>query len=57
MSWPKKKLGDLVTVGRGSSPRPIKDEKYFIEGDVPWVKIADATVSGHGRQTAGRPFL
>ena len=22
-------LGDIVTIGRGSSPRPIKDEKYF----------------------------
>ena len=39
-------LGDIVTIGRGSSPRPIKDEKYFKDGSIPWVKIADATASG-----------
>lgn len=39
-------LGDIVTIGRGSSPRPIKDEKYFKDGFIPWVKIADATASG-----------
>lgn len=40
------RLGDVCTVGRGSSPRPIKDERYFSGGTIPWVKIADATASG-----------
>jgi type I restriction enzyme S subunit len=46
MSWPTVKLGDVMTVGRGSSPRPIKDERFFTGGTIPWVKIADATASG-----------
>ena len=46
MSWPTKKLRDLADISRGSSPRPIHDTKYFDGGDIPWVKIADATKSG-----------
>ncbi len=40
------KLGDLAEIGRGSSPRPITDQRYFINGDIPWIKIADATSTG-----------
>jgi type I restriction enzyme S subunit len=46
MEWPKRKLGDLADVTRGSSPRPIVDTRYFEGGTIPWVKIADATKSG-----------
>ena len=46
MNWPTVKLDDVMTVGRGSSPRPIKDERFFTGGTIPWVKIADATASG-----------
>lgn len=46
MTWPTVKLGEVMTVGRGSSPRPIKDDRFFIGGTIPWVKIADATASG-----------
>jgi type I restriction enzyme S subunit len=46
MEWPKKELGELADVCRGSSPRPIADTRYFDGGTVPWVKIADATKSG-----------
>lgn len=46
MTWPTVKLGEVMTVGRGSSPRPIKDERFFSGGTIPWVKIADATASG-----------
>lgn len=46
MTWPTVKLGEVMTVGRGSSPRPIKDERFFTGGTIPWVKIADATASG-----------
>ena len=46
MTWPTVKLGQVMTVGRGSSPRPIKDERFFTGGKIPWVKIADATASG-----------
>lgn len=33
-------LGELCTIVRGGSPRPI--EKY-LGGDIPWIKIGDAT--------------
>jgi type I restriction enzyme, S subunit len=46
MGWPKKELGELADISRGSSPRPIADTRYFDGGTVPWVKIADATKSG-----------
>jgi type I restriction enzyme, S subunit len=44
--WATKKLGELADICRGSSPRPICDTKYFEDGTVPWIKIADATKSG-----------
>ena len=43
--WEIKRIGDVVGVGRGSSPRPITDSKYFLNGNIPWIKIADATKS------------
>jgi type I restriction enzyme S subunit len=46
MSWPECKIGDLCKVGRGSSPRPKHDQRYFEGGDIPWIKVADATASG-----------
>lgn len=45
--WGVKPLSELCTLGRGASPRPIND---YMNGEVPWVKIADAT-------SAGGPFL
>lgn len=44
--WQKIKLGDVSTISRGSSPRPIANQKYFVDGNIPWIKIADATKSG-----------
>ena len=43
--WKPLKLGDYSKIGRGSSPRPIKDQAYFEGGTIPWIKIADATSS------------
>ena len=43
--WERVKMKDKIEVGRGSSPRPISDEKFFINGKIPWLKIADATSS------------
>ncbi len=39
--WEKKKIGDVVDIRRGASPRPI--HKYLATTGMPWVKIADAT--------------
>jgi type I restriction enzyme S subunit len=47
IGWEAKQLSELCTLGRGASPRPIND---YMNGEVPWVKIADATA-------AGGPFL
>ena len=41
LEWKSCKIGDVVSVRRGASPRPIKD--YVSETGMPWVKIADAT--------------
>ena len=41
--WEKVTISSFCTVGRGGSPRPIKD---FLGGTVPWFKIGDATASG-----------
>ena len=38
--WPYYKLGNLCKIYRGGSPRPISS---FLGGDVPWIKIGDAT--------------
>ena len=39
--WQSKKIGDVVDVRRGASPRPI--HKFLTSIGMPWVKIADAT--------------
>src|SRR5439155_11933550 len=44
--WAVRKVGELADVARGSSPRPIADQRYFDGGNIPWIKIADATKSG-----------
>lgn len=38
--WKIQPLGELCTIVRGGSPRPIEK---FLGGDVPWIKIGDAT--------------
>ncbi|AEE54479.1 restriction endonuclease subunit S [Haliscomenobacter hydrossis] len=45
-NWKTYKISDLCEVGRGSSPRPIIDQRFFEGGSIPWIKIADATSSG-----------
>lgn len=39
--WQSKKIGELVDIRRGASPRPIR--KFLTDSGIPWVKIADAT--------------
>lgn len=38
--WEKKPLGEICTIRRGASPRPIDN---FLGGSVPWIKIGDGT--------------
>lgn len=38
--WERHPLGELCTIVRGGSPRPIEN---YLGGDVPWIKIGDAT--------------
>ena len=38
--WDSQPLGELCTIVRGGSPRPIEN---YLGGDVPWIKIGDAT--------------
>ena len=39
--WQSRKIGDVVDIRRGASPRPI--HKFLANVGMPWVKIADAT--------------
>ena len=43
-NWPVAPLGDLCTIVRGGSPRPIEQ---YLGGNVPWIKIGDATEEDH----------
>ncbi|MBE9233247.1 restriction endonuclease subunit S [Cuspidothrix issatschenkoi LEGE 03284] len=43
--WEVKQIQNVCKIARGSSPRPINDSKYFVNGTIPWIKIADATAS------------
>ncbi|MBE9141716.1 restriction endonuclease subunit S [Planktothrix mougeotii] len=38
--WEVRKLGNICTIVRGGSPRPIND---YLGGTIPWIKIGDAT--------------
>ena len=40
--WDVQVLGELCTIIRGGSPRPIEQ---YLGGDIPWIKIGDATDS------------
>ena len=40
-NWQEVKLGDIVEIRRGASPRPI--HHFLSDAGMPWVKIADAT--------------
>ena len=46
LSWEQRKLGEVVVIERGGSPRPI--EKYITESNdgLNWIKIGDAPVQG-----------
>ena len=41
--WPVNKLGDLCSIERGGSPRPITDYITDSEDGINWIKIGDAT--------------
>lgn len=38
--WNTAKLGEICSISRGGSPRPIDE---FLGGPIPWIKISDAT--------------
>ena len=43
-SWKVVKLGDIATIQRGASPRPIADSKWFSEtSKIGWVRISDVS--------------
>lgn len=53
--WEKVRLGDICTIRRGSSPRPIVD--FITDQGMPWVKIADATESDSKIIKSTKQFL
>ncbi|MBU1566540.1 MAG: restriction endonuclease subunit S [Proteobacteria bacterium] len=53
--WEIRKLGELVSITRGASPRPIIE--YVKNGTVPWIKIADATGSSSFFITSTKEYI
>lgn len=46
VEWEISKIGDLATINRGASPRPIRDEKWFSSNsEYGWIRISDVTKS------------
>ncbi|MBI5347169.1 MAG: restriction endonuclease subunit S, partial [Candidatus Aenigmarchaeota archaeon] len=43
--WRRLKIGDIAQVGRGASPRPIQDPKWFADSGIGWIRIEDVTSS------------
>ena len=41
--WVHRKLGDICSIERGGSPRPITDYITDSEDGINWIKIGDAT--------------
>lgn len=54
--WAVTRLGDLATIQRGASPRPIDDPIWFDENSsIGWVRISDVTRAGiYLRETTQR---
>jgi type I restriction enzyme S subunit len=46
-TWEQRKLGDVVQIERGGSPRPIDDYITDSSNGLNWVKIGDAPTQGH----------
>ena len=53
--WEVQALGDMVTVKRGGSPRPIHD--FLASSGLPWIKISDATASNSRFITGTKEFI
>lgn len=53
--WEEKRIGDLLVVERGASPRPIQKYITKVENGIPWIKIGDVPRgSKYIRQTKER---
>lgn len=44
--WVEKRLGDVCSIARGGSPRPIQKFLTTANSGINWIKIGDATASG-----------
>ncbi|UUO22462.1 restriction endonuclease subunit S [Colwellia sp. M166] len=53
--WKEVRLGDITSIRRGSSPRPIVN--FITDEGMPWVKIADATGSDSKYITSTKQYL
>jgi type I restriction enzyme, S subunit len=45
-AWKEERLGDLCSIARGGSPRPIQQFLTTASNGINWIKISDATASG-----------
>jgi len=49
--WDVKRLDEIATVVRGSSPRPAGDPRYFNGSFMPWLTVASLTNTSDGQTT------
>jgi len=54
-TWREVKLGEVLKIRRGASPRPIHE--YIRETGMPWLKIADVTGSGSRFVDSTKEFI
>lgn len=55
LGWEVKKLGDVLKIVRGASPRPIDD--FLSTEGMPWIKISDATATDNRFITQTKQFI
>lgn len=55
LGWEVKKLGDVLKIVRGASPRPIDD--FLSTEGMPWIKISDATAADNRFITQTKQFI
>ena len=53
--WKAKELGQVLTIVRGASPRPIQN--FLSDKGLPWIKISDATSSNNRFITETKQFI
>ncbi len=55
VGWKVHELGNILSIARGASPRPIDD--FLSDSGIPWIKISDATASDNRFILSTKQFI